>query len=263
MSRAASSGFQEYRNAVFAHNTGKISRILDRGNRSISFVLNAMVFHVIPTTVEVGLVSGLVYYQFGAQHAGVVLATILAYTSYTVGITQWRTQFRRDMNRLENQASSRVVDSLVNYETVQYFNNLEWEVNRYEESLKGYQKAALQAQQSLSLLNFGQAAIFSVGLTGIMILTAQQILEGQATVGDLVLVNGLLFQLSVPLNFIGSVYREVRQSLLDMEQSFELMDTTPMVVSPTNGIVYDPNRMTTDISLVNVDFAYPARLDRK
>jgi ABC transporter transmembrane region len=156
MSRAASSGFNEWRNAVFAHvaqdairnvgrnvfqhvhsldmqfhlnkNTGKVSRILDRGNRSISFVLNAMVFNIFPTTVEVALVTSLVYYQFGTMHAGVVLSTIAAYTAYTVGITQWRTKFRRDMNRLENQASSRVVDSLVNYETVQYFNNLPHEV---------------------------------------------------------------------------------------------------------------------------------------
>jgi ATP-binding cassette subfamily B (MDR/TAP) protein 7 len=156
MSRAAASGFQEWRNAVFANvaqatirkvgrsvfnhvhgldlqfhlskNTGKVSRILDRGNRSINMVLNAMVFNVIPTVVEVGLVTGLVYYQFGTPHASVVLATIAAYTAYTVGITQWRTQFRRDMNRLENEASGRVVDSLVNYETVQFFNNLPHEV---------------------------------------------------------------------------------------------------------------------------------------
>ncbi|KAG7344705.1 ABC transporter ATP-binding protein [Nitzschia inconspicua] len=292
MSRAAASGFNEYRNAVFAHvaqdairtvgrnvfrhvhtldlqfhlqkNTGKVSRILDRGNRSISFVLNAMVFNIIPTTVEVGLVTSLVYFQFGISHAAVVLATITAYTTYTVAITQWRTQFRRDMNRLENQASSRVVDSLVNYETVQYCNNLQHEVDRYEESLKGYQKAALQSQQSLSLLNFGQAAIFSVGLTGVMMLTAQQILNGTATVGDLVLVNGLLFQLSVPLNFIGSVYREVRLSLLDMEQMFELMDTQSTIDNPPTGtaLVYDPTIMTTDISFHNVDFAYPSRLDR-
>ena len=156
MSRAAASGFQELRNAVFANvtqeairkvggsvfnhvhtldmqfhltkNTGTVSRILDRGNRSISFVLNAMVFHVAPTTVEVGLVTGLVYYQFGLSHASVVLATIVAYTGYTMGITNWRTKFRRDMNRLENQASGRVVDSLVNYETVQFFNNRPYEV---------------------------------------------------------------------------------------------------------------------------------------
>ncbi|KAG7370399.1 ABC transporter ATP-binding protein [Nitzschia inconspicua] len=297
MSRAAASGFNEYRNAVFAHvaqdairnvgrdvfrhvhsldlqfhlqkNTGKVSRILDRGNRSISFVLNALVFNIIPTTVEVGLVTSLVYFQFGLAHAAVVVTTIAAYTTFTVAITQWRTQFRRDMNRLENQASSRVVDSLVNYETVQYCNNLQHEVDRYEESLRGYQKAALQSQQSLSLLNFGQAAIFSVGLTGIMILTAQQILDGTSTVGDLVLVNGLLFQLSVPLNFIGSVYREVRLSLLDMEQMFELMDTQSTITNNNNtnngttaSVCYDPTIMTTDISFRNVNFAYPSRLDR-
>jgi ATP-binding cassette subfamily B (MDR/TAP) protein 7 len=128
--------------------------------------------------------------------------------------------------------------------------------------LKGYQKAALQAQQSLSLLNFGQAAIFSVGITGIMYLTAQQIFDGTATVGDLVLVNGLLFQLSVPLNFIGSVYRELRQSFLDMEQMFELMDTTSDIRSDPTKLHYDPYTMTTDISFTNVDFSYPGKTDR-
>ena len=290
MSRAAASGFQEWRNAVFAHvaqdairnvgssvfqhihkldlsfhlgrNTGQVSRILDRGNRSISFVLNAMVFHVVPTTLEVGLVTGLVGYQFGWAHSGMVLATIAAYTGFTVGITSWRTQFRRDMNRLENQASGRVVDSLLNYETVQYFNNLEHESDRYSTSLKGYQKAALQAQRSLSLLNFGQAAIFSVGLTGIMYLTAQNYIDGTATVGDLVLVNGLLFQLSVPLNFIGSVYREVRQSLLDMEHTFELLDTKPKMKDAATVEEYDPAAMGTDITFENVSFAYPGKADR-
>eukprot|EP00531_Pseudo-nitzschia_arenysensis_P014171 CAMPEP_0116121368 /NCGR_PEP_ID=MMETSP0329-20121206/3659_1 /TAXON_ID=697910 /ORGANISM="Pseudo-nitzschia arenysensis, Strain B593" /LENGTH=649 /DNA_ID=CAMNT_0003615175 /DNA_START=294 /DNA_END=2243 /DNA_ORIENTATION=+ len=291
MSRAAASGFQELRNAVFANvtqqairkvgssvfqhvhsldmqfhlskNTGKVSRILDRGNRSISYVLNAMVFHVVPTTVEVGLVTGLVYYQFSLSHAAVVLTTIAAYTGFTAGITQWRTKFRRDMNRLENQASSRVVDSLVNYETVQFFNNLPHEVDRYEKSLKGYQKAAIQAQQSLSLLNFGQAAILSIGMTGIMVLTAQHILDGTATVGDLVLVNGLLFQLSVPLNFIGSVYREVSQSLLDMEQTFQLIDTESAIHNNPEALNYDHKTMTTDISFNNVDFAYPGKSDRQ
>jgi len=291
MSRAAASGFQELRNAVFANvtqeairkvgrsvfqhvhtldmqfhlskNTGKLSRILDRGNRSISFVLNAMVFHVAPTTVEVGLVTGLVYYQYGLSHATVVLTTIAAYTAFTMGITQWRSKFRRDMNRLENQASSRVVDSLVNYETVQFFNNLPHEVERYEQSLKGYQKAAVQAQQSLSLLNFGQATILSGGMTGIMILTAQQIVDGTATVGDLVLVNGLLFQLSVPLNFIGSVYRTVSQSLLDMEQTFELVDTTSIIQNDPTRLGYDPKTMTTDIFFDRVDFAYPGKSDRQ
>jgi ATP-binding cassette, subfamily B (MDR/TAP), member 7 len=290
MSRAAAVGFSEYRNAVFAHvaqeairkvgrnvfdhvhtldlnfhlskNTGQVSRVLDRGNRSISFILNAMVFNVVPTALEVGLVTSLVGYQFGSAHAGVVLGTLVAYTGFTVGITSWRTQFRRDMNRLENRASAHVVDSLINYETVQYFNNLQHEGERYEKSLSGYQQSALQAQTSLSLLNFGQAAIFSVGLTGIMYLTANQILEGTATVGDLVLVNGLLFQLSIPLNFIGMVYREVRQSLLDMEQMFELIDTKPVIKNDPSLLMYDPSSMGTNIRFENVKFAYPGKSDR-
>ena len=285
ISRATASGMQELRNAVFAHvaqdairrvgrsvfehvhkldmtyhlnrNTGTLSRILDRGNRSISFTLNAMVFNIVPTTIEVGVVTGLMAYEFGAMHSGVVLGTIGAYTAFTVGITQWRTQFRRDMNRLENEASGKVVDSLLNYETVKYFNNEDHESQRYAESLGGYQKAALQAQTSLSLLNFGQNAIFSAGLTAIMYLTCQDIMAGQATVGDLVLVNGLLFQLSIPLNFIGSVYREVKQALIDMEAMFELKDTKPKVLSNPDAVEYDPNLHGTAISFSDLEFGYP------
>jgi len=285
ISRATASGLNEYRNAVFANvaqdairkvgrkvfdhvhkldmqfhlsrNTGQLSRILDRANRSISFTLNAMVFNIVPTTLEVSIVSGLLAYHFGPAHASVVLATIAAYTGFTVGVTTWRTQFRRDMNRLENEASGRVVDSLLNYETVQYFNNTLHEGQRYEKSLRGYQGAALQAQQSLAFLNFGQAAIFSAGLTGIMYLTAQQIMDGTATVGDLVLVNGLLFQLSVPLNFIGSVYREVRQSMIDMEQMFNLLDTEPAIVDKDDAVEFDPLQMSTNLSFQDVKFQYP------
>lgn len=291
ISRAAASGLQEWRNAVFAHvaqdairnvgrsvfdhihrldmqfhlsrNTGQLSRVLDRGQRSISFVLNAMVFHIGPTVLEVSLVTGLLAYQFGPAHSGVVLATIGTYLAFTVGISTWRTKFRREMNRLENQASSRVVDSLLNYETVQYFNNAEYEGDRYEQSLRGYQKSALEAQESLSLLNFGQSAIFSVGLTAIMWLTAEQILAGTATVGDMVLVNGLLFQLSVPLFFIGSVYREVRQSLIDMEAMFQLRDTQPKLVDAPSAIDFDPSRMGTEIVLEGVKFAYPTAVSTR
>ena len=240
-----------------ARNTGTLSRILDRGNRSISFVMNAMVFNVVPTTLEVGVVTGLMAYNFGAEHAAVVLGTIGAYTAFTVGITTWRTQFRRDMNRLENEASGKVVDSLLNYETVKYFNNETHEGERYEKSLGGYQEAALQAQSSLSLLNFGQNAIFSVGLTGIMYLTSQQILAGTASVGDLVLVNGLLFQLSIPLNFIGSVYREVKQALIDMEAMFKLRDTRPAISDMEDPQILNPSMDGTRITFHNVQFGYP------
>ena len=290
ISRASASGLQELRNAVFAHvaqdairrvgrnvfdhvhkmdmqfhlsrNTGQLSRVLDRGNRSISFILNALTFNVVPTALEVTVVTGMLGYNFGLAHASVALTTIAAYTGFTIGITQWRTQFRRDMNRLENEASGRVVDSLLNYETVQYFNNVVHEGERYEQSLAGYQKAALHAQQSLSLLNFGQAAIFSAGLTSIMYLTSQDIMAGTATIGDLVLVNGLLFQLSIPLNFIGSVYREIKQALVDMEQMFTLLDAKPKIVDSPNAIEYTPAIMGTTISFEDIKFMYPASKER-
>jgi len=285
ISRATASGMQELRNAVFANvaqdairrvgtsvfqhvhqldmtyhlsrNTGTLSRVLDRGNRSISFVLNAMVFNVVPTTIEVGVVTGLMAYEFGMMHSGVVLGTIGAYCAYTVGVTQWRTQFRRDMNRLENEASGKVVDSLLNYETVKYFNNEGHESRRYAESLSGYQKAALQAQTSLSLLNFGQNAIFSAGLTAIMYLTCEKIMAGDASVGDLVLVNGLLFQLSIPLNFIGSVYREIKQAFIDMEAMFTLRDTKPRMGDREGAQEYQPSTNGTSMTFTDVEFAYP------
>lgn len=286
LSRATASGMQELRNAVFAHvaqdairrvgrsvfdhihsldlnyhlsrNTGSLSRTLDRGNRSISFVLNAMVFNVVPTTLEVGVVSALMAHNFGAQHAGVILGTIGAYTTYTIAVTSWRTQFRRDMNHLENKASGKVVDSLLNYETVKYFNNETHEGERYERDLAGYQTAALRTQSSLSLLNFGQNAIFSAGLAAIMWLTTEQIMAGQATAGDLVLVNGLLFQLSVPLNFVGSVYREVRQCLIDMENMFRLSDTVPAVTNRPGARTLDPTADGLRLAFENVRFRYPA-----
>ncbi|KAL7439357.1 hypothetical protein ACHAXM_009609 [Skeletonema potamos] len=283
-SRTLSSLFQESRNAVFANvaqsairsvgrstfdhvhsldlqyhlnrNTGALGRIIERGNRSISFVLNAMVFNTVPTIIEVGVVTGCLYYQFGVSHASTVLATIVAYVGYTIGITQWRTQFRKDMNRLNNQASGKLSDSLLNYETVKYFQNEEHEGKTYEATLQKYQTSALQAQSSLSLLNFGQNAIFTLGLTTIMYLTAKDLMNGTATIGDLVLVNGLLFQLSVPLNFIGSVYREVQQSFVDMEAMFGLRDTKPAIVDSPNALKYDPSIDGTNIEFDELEFAY-------
>jgi ATP-binding cassette subfamily B (MDR/TAP) protein 7 len=240
--RAVAAGSQELRNAVFATvaqrairrvaldvfshlhaldlsyhqatNTGVVSRVIDRGGRSIQYVLSSMVFNVAPTILEITLVSGILAKTSNWQYSAVCFGTIAAYSAYTIGVTQWRTQFRRAMIRKENEASAQVSDSLVNFETVKYFNNEEVEAQRYDSSLKGYQKAALRTQTSLSTLNFGQQAIFSVGLTGIMALAAQDILAGTATVGDLVLVNGLLFQLAIPLNFVGSTYREVCPDLI-------------------------------------------------
>lgn len=240
-----------------SRNTGALGRVIERGHQSISFILRAMVFNTVPTVVEVGVVTGCLWYQFGIGHASTVLVTIGAYVGFTVGITQWRTQFRKDMNKFNNEASGRLSDSLLNYETVKYSNNERHEGRMYEQTLAKYHRKALQAASSLALLNFGQSAIFSLGLTAIMFLTAKDVIAGTATVGDLVLVNGLLFQLSVPLNFIGGLYREIQQSFIDMEAMFRLRDTEPALVDAVDAVEYDATKDGTTIEFDELEFTYP------
>lgn len=241
--RSLSSLFREATNAIFAHvaqsairrfgrstfdhvhsldlqyhlnrNTGALGRVLERGSRSISFALNALVFNTIPTLLEVGIVMGIMFRKFGFWEAATVAMTIVCYSAYTIFITQRRSSIRKEMIGLENKASGKVNDSLLNYETVKYFSNEKHEGLTYETTLLEYQQKALKAARSLSALNFGQNAIFSCGLMIIMYLTLRNVKAGLATVGDLVLVNGLLFQLSVPLNFIGWVYQEVKQAFIE------------------------------------------------
>ncbi|KAM4662920.1 iron-sulfur clusters transporter ABCB7, mitochondrial [Discoglossus pictus] len=250
-SRAGSALFNEMRNAVFSkvaqnsirriaknvflhlHNldlgfhlsrqTGALSKAIDRGTRGISFVLSALVFNLGPTLFEVLLVSSILYYKCGANFAAVTLGTLGTYAAFTIGITQWRTKFRIEMNKADNDAGNAAIDSLLNYETVKYFNNEKYEAERYDAFLKTYENASLKTTSTLALLNFGQSVIFSVGLTAIMILASKGIVSGNMTVGDMVMVNGLLFQLSLPLNFLGTVYRETRQALIDMNTLFTLL----------------------------------------
>lgn len=275
LSRAGAALFNELRNAVFGkvaqssirriaknvflhlHNldlgfhlsrqTGALSKAIDRGTRGISFVLSALVFNLGPTFFEMFLVSSILYYKCGGQFAMVTLGTLSAYTAFTVAVTQWRTRFRIEMNKADNEAGNAAIDSLLNYETVKYFNNEKYEAERYDSYLKVYESSSLKTTSTLAMLNFGQSAIFSVGLTGIMVLASKGIMAGTMTVGDLVMVNGLLFQLSLPLNFLGTVYRETRQALIDMNTLFTLLrvDTKikekemapPLLVAPQEATI--------------------------
>lgn len=211
-------------------NTGAMSTAINRGTRSMNFVINSLTFNVVPTVLEIGLVCGILGYNFGPEYPAVALTTLGTYVAYTVTVTQWRTQFRKMMNASDNQANARAFDSLINYETVKYFNNEAIESQRYDEALKTYQNNAIRIQTSLAMLNFGQNAIFSAGLSAIMVLAANGIAKGTMTVGDLVMVNALLFQLSVPLNFVGSVYRELKQAFIDLEAIMKLSMATPKIV---------------------------------
>lgn len=284
IARAGAAGFNELRNAVFArvashsirkiavntfmhlHNldlafhlnkqTGALSKTIDRGSRGINFVLSAMVFNIVPTIFELGLVSMILGTKCGLAYAGVSMGCVGIYAAYTLAVTQWRTKFRLFMNKAENEAGNKAVDSLINYETVKYFNNEHYETLRYDKVLKNYEDASLKTSTSLALLNFGQNAIFSVALSTIMLMAANDIANGTLTVGDLVMVNGLLFQLSIPLGFLGSVYREVRQALLDMRSMFTLLGVESQVQNKENAVPLLVNRGNAQIEFKNVSFQY-------
>lgn len=202
--------------------TGGLTRAIDRGTKAISFLLTSLVFHVLPTALEIAMVCAILTWQYGARFAAITALTMAAYTAFTIWTTAWRTRFRRGANAADNRASSVAVDALVNYEAVKHFNNEPLEVARYDAALREYERSSIRVATSLALLNSGQNVIFSTALTAIMYLAADAVAAGSLTVGDLVMINQLVFQLSVPLNFLGSVYRELRQSLLDMETLFGL-----------------------------------------
>ena len=250
--RLASSLFSELRDAIFAkvifrsvrriagnifkhlHNlslrfhlqrqTGGISRDIERGSRGISFLLNFMIFNILPTLVEIALVTVILLSQYDSIFAIITTSTILLYILYTLVITEWRMRFRRTMNNMDSQANNQAIDSLLNYETVKYFNNEHYELQRYDDTLSKWETSAIKNQTSLSLLNMGQGAIIATGLTILMLLAGQGVVDGELSLGDLVLINAFLLQLYLPLGFLGFVYREIRHSLADMERMFNLLE---------------------------------------
>lgn len=275
--------FQELRNAVFASvaqkairgvarnvfnhllrldlsfhlskQTGGLTRAMDRGTKGISFLLTSMVFHILPTALEISMVCGILTWQYGFKFAAVTALTMVGYTAFTIWTTAWRTKFRRQANAADNRASTVAVDSLINYEAVKYFNNEKFEVARYDKALREYEKSSIKVATSLAFLNSGQNVIFSTALTAMMYFAADGVATGSLTVGDLVMVNQLVFQLSVPLNFLGSVYRELRQSLLDMETLFNLQKVNVNIVEKPTA---KPLALVKggEIKFENVNFGY-------
>ena len=204
--------------------TGGINRAIERGTKGIDFLLNFMLFNILPTLVEILLVCGILWWLYGAAFSLVTFATIAVYIGFTLGVTEWRIKYRRAMNAMDSEANTKAIDSLLNYETVKYFGNESHEARRYDVSLRRYEAAAIKNRVTLSMLNIGQGVIIAVGLISVMVMAAYGVVEKGMTVGDFVLVNSYLIQLYLPLNFLGFVYREIKQSLTDMEAMFRLLD---------------------------------------
>ena len=203
--------------------TGGVSRDIERGSRAIHSLLNYFIYNIIPTLVEISLVIVLLASRFDGWFAAITLTALVAYIAYTVTVTEWRTHFRRAMNEQDSKANTRAVDALINYETVKYFGNERFEQSRYDENLQRLEKASIKSQTSLSLLNLGQSLIIAVTVTLLVWRATLGVVDGSLTLGDLVLVNALMIQLYIPLNFLGVIYREIKQSTVDMEKMFALL----------------------------------------
>ena len=213
--------------------TGGLSRAIERGIKGIEFLLNFMLFNIIPTLMEISLVCGVLWIVFDFWYALIIFATVSIYITFTFTVTEWRMKFRRRMNEMDSRANTRAIDSLLNYETVKYFNNEKHEALRFNKALRHYEDASVLSKTTLSLVNIGQGFIIAFGLTAVMALAGWQIETGEMTVGGFVMVNTYLLQLFIPLNFLGFVYREIRQSLTDMEAMFKLLDEKLEVVDPS------------------------------
>jgi len=280
--RLASSLFNELRDAVFARvrhgsmrsvslkvlehlhrlslryhlerKTGGLSRDIERGTRSVSSLMNYMVFSILPTLVEITLIAGILLTRYDAWFAVVTFVSVAVYIAFTMIVTEWRMKYRVEMNQFDSRANTQAIDSLLNYETVKYFGNERYEQQRYDDSLRNWETAAVNSQTSLSALNFGQAAIIASGVTLIMILAARGVVAGSMTLGDLVLVNAFLLQLFIPLNFLGIVYSQLKHALTDMHLMFEVLERAPEIVDRPDASDLEPGN--AEVRFEHVSFAY-------
>ena len=297
MARIATNGFQQIRDALFAkvaqralrrlaldtfehihrlslryhitRKTGGLSRIIERGVKGVEFLLRYLVFSTGPLVLELILIGGAIFWKLQDwRYVGIILATIAVYVWFTFAITEWRVKLRRKMNEQDTDANQKAIDSLLNFETVKYFGAAGREAERYDQAMAGYEAAAMKTSYSLAFLNFGQAVLITAGLVAVMLLAAFGVQAGDLTVGDFVLVNAYMIQITMPLNFLGTVYREIRQALVDMRQMFDLLDEPPDVrdrhnastLEITKGHVrfesvsfsYDPERQILDQVSVDI-----------
>lgn len=253
-----------YRTFVHMHNlslrfhlerkTGGLSRIIERGTKGIDTIVRFTILNTVPTLLEFALATGIFTFAYGWTYVAIIAVIVWLYVWFTVKASDWRITIRREMNDSDTEANTKAIDSLLNFETVKYFNNEAMEARRFDRSMARYEEAATKTWTSLGWLNFGQGMIFGVGMTAVMALSAWEVMQGTQTVGDFVFINAMLMQLSIPLNFIGFVYREIRQGLTDIEQMFDLLDETPEVQDRPGA---KPLRVRSGhVQFENVVFAY-------
>ncbi len=280
--RLASSLFGELRDAVFAkvtqrairrlalkifrhlhslalrfhleRQTGGLSRDIERGTRGINFLLTFMLFNIVPTLLEIGMVAAILLAKYSAWYAIVTFAILLIYIAFTLIITEWRLNIVRTKNEMDSKANTRAIDSLLNYETVKYFGNEDYESSRYDDNMAKWERAAVKNQTSLAALNFGQSAIIALGVTILMVMASREVVNGTMTLGDLVLVNAFLLQMFIPLNFLGFVYREIKNSLVDMERMFKLLGQHTEVKDKPGAVELAVD--SGEVRFEHVDFGY-------
>jgi ABC-type transport system involved in Fe-S cluster assembly fused permease/ATPase subunit len=283
IARIATNGFQQLRDALFAkvaqralrrlaletfehihklsmryhitRKTGGLSRIIERGVKGVEFLLRYLVFSTGPLILELVFISAAIFWKLQDwRYVGIIFITIVFYVWFTFAITEWRVKLRRKMNEQDTDANQKAIDSLLNFETVKYFNAEKREAARYDRAMEGYEAAALKTSYSLAFLNFGQAVLITLGLVGVMWLAAVGVQSGELTVGDFVLVNAYMIQITMPLNFLGTVYREIRQALVDMRQMFDLLEEPAEVTDKPGASALSVNG--GGVTLSNVRFSY-------